>query len=90
MTHEFILFFGDEDCETFDRELADIVPVINKLVAKKQIRVGPDKKNKRTIKVQPLLCCDMKALVRLLGLYDVFKPNTCYKCAWCEVSSDSE
>ena len=60
--------------------MADIVSIINNLVATKGITVRG-----RTYKVCPMLCCDMKALVKILGLCDVFKPNTIYKCPWCEV-----
>lgn len=35
--------------------------------------------------LQLFLVCDMACLVKLLGLYDVFKPNATFKCPWCEV-----
>lgn len=37
------------------------------------------------IQVEPVLVCDLKALVKLLGLYNVFHPRSIWKCPWCLV-----
>jgi hypothetical protein len=39
-----------------------------------------------TYKLNLFLVCDMKCLVRILGLYDVFHPKSTYKCAWCPIT----
>lgn len=42
-----------------------------------------------TYTIEPFLVCDMKCLVRLLGLYDVFNPNSYWKCAWCHCNQQN-
>jgi len=38
--------------------------------------------------VKLFLTCDMAVLVLLLRLYDVYKPSSIWKCAWCFVHKD--
>lgn len=38
------------------------------------------------IQVEPLLVCDLKALLQLLGLYQTYHPSSNWKCPWCKVS----
>ena len=37
--------------------------------------------------IESFLVCDMKCLVKILGLYDVFHPKSHYKCIWCNIVS---
>jgi hypothetical protein len=54
-----------------------------KLVKKKKVTVeGKD------IPVELFLSADMKYLCTLLGLYEVFKPGSLYKCPFCAVTQD--
>ncbi len=41
-----------------------------------------------TYNIVPFLVCDMKCLVRILGLYNVFSPNAVWKCCWCLCDKD--
>ena len=38
--------------------------------------------------LEPVIVCDMAALVTLQGLYAVYHPASKYKCAWCKVTED--
>jgi len=33
--------------------------------------------------------CDLKCLIEVLGLYDVFHPKAKWKCPWCNVSDSN-
>jgi hypothetical protein len=37
--------------------------------------------------LKPILTCDLKALMKMLGLYDVFHPRATSKCPFCSCSS---
>lgn len=75
-----MLYLGKEEENEFQQEMSKIIPVIDKLIETKKLQVG-----EQVYTIQPLLCCDMKALVMLLGLYEVYRSNTTWRCAWCEV-----
>jgi hypothetical protein len=72
-------YLGAEDKEELREELTRAIPVINSLL---QITVGDNE-----YQIQCFLVCDMKCLVRILGLYDVFHPKSHWKCAWCHVDA---
>jgi len=38
-------------------------------------------------KIKLILTCDLKALMKMLGLYDVFHPGAKWKCPFCPVST---
>ncbi len=38
-------------------------------------------------KVKPVLTCDLKVLMKMLGLYDVFHPKSKSKCPYCACSA---
>jgi hypothetical protein len=42
----------------------------------------------REYKIKPVLTCDLKALMKLIGLYDVFHPSAKWKCPFCDVCSE--
>ena len=52
------------------------------LVKEKKLKVD-DKEYTCT----PVLTTDLKAMMKLLGLYDVFHPCSRWKCPYCHVSS---
>lgn len=52
------------------------------LVKEKKLKVD-DKEYTCT----PVLTTDLKAMMKLLGLYDVFHPCSHWKCPYCRVSS---
>lgn len=67
----------------YKEELAECIPVINKLLEEKEITV-----NGISYTLDPYLVVDMKTLCVLLGLYDVFRSNTTFKCCWCLVTDN--
>ena len=79
--HIFWIVFGEETPEVFSESAKIIINEINTVLKEKYIEVEGKK-----IPVELFLVCDMTCLVLILKLYDVFKPNTCWKCPWCLVS----
>jgi len=61
-------------------ELSEIAKEINYLIDGGSLHVG-----NLTVQLEPVLVCDMKALVQLMGLYTVYHPSTTWKCPWCHV-----
>jgi len=38
--------------------------------------------------IKPILTCNLKALMKMMGLYDVFHPTAKWKCPFCPVSTE--
>lgn len=70
--------------QVYKEELRNVAATIGYLNAGGTLSI-----NGQAIQVEPMLVCDMKAVVRLLGLYNVFSPSATWKCAWCKVSSSN-
>ena len=81
--HQYVIFLGEETRETLADELANAAKTIRSLVAGTPIEV-----NNATYILEPVMVCDMAALVTLQGLYQVYHPSSIYKCPWCKVTAD--
>jgi hypothetical protein len=81
--YHFGVFIGDEDYETISQEFHDVCKEINQLFEKPEIEI-----NGKIVKLSPFLTCDMKSLCILLGLYEVWRPGSKYRCPWCKVTKD--
>lgn len=80
-TYLFLIYLGDEEREVLEEELADCIELVNKLAEGEKIVVDG-----KEYEIDPYLVCDMKALVKLQGFYEVYRPNSKYKCFWCYVT----
>ncbi len=78
--HVWLLYFGSKDREELEKEVAGGVEAINYLIQGGTVEAGG-----KEWKFEPILVCDMKALVRVQGLYDCFNPKAYWKCPWCKV-----
>jgi hypothetical protein len=77
------LWLGHETYEDYERELDQLIPEVNKLIADDKITV-----NNKQYTVRPYLVVDMKTLCVLLGLYEVYRSNCNFCCCWCEITDD--
>jgi hypothetical protein len=79
----FIIALGEETYDFVSAELSKVLKEINEISQEKKVTVeGKD------IPVELFLSADMKYLCTLLGLYEVFKPGSLYKCPFCAVTQD--
>lgn len=78
---QFIIWIGRESYDEYKQELNELIPEINKLIADNKIIIDG-----KEYVVEPYLVLDMKSLCTVLGLYEVYRPNTNFKCCWCEVT----
>lgn len=60
--------------------MRELAKDINFLIAGNDIHVGGV-----AIQIEPVLVCDMKALINLMGVYTVYHPKAWWKCLWCHV-----
>ncbi|KAL6069211.1 hypothetical protein QOT17_007748 [Balamuthia mandrillaris] len=79
--HQYIIYVGGESKEEFERELESVIPTIEYLM-KNKVEVNGQK-----FDLEPVLVCDLKALVTMLGLYCCYHPKSHWKCPWCLVSA---
>jgi hypothetical protein len=78
---QFLVYLGSETYEEYKEEMADIIPVLNKLLSKElTIKVG-----NKEYTIDPYLVVDMKSLCTMLGLYNVYHPKTKFCCCWCGI-----
>jgi hypothetical protein len=82
--HINILYIGSETREEYKRELSNVITIVNELISGRTISV-----NDIEYSIEPILVCDLVALVKILGLYNVFHPKSKWKCPWCLVCADS-
>lgn len=80
-SHQFIIYLGGEEREELEQELMNTIKVVDELVEKKTLTIGDVEYN-----IEPVLVCDMACLVKVMGLYNVFCPNSKWKCIWCLVN----
>jgi surface polysaccharide O-acyltransferase-like enzyme len=84
--HQWIIYIGPEEYEEMIQELADSLPVLQKWIDNKEVSnflfllvfhyltnslICQITFNGVKYKIDIFLVCDMKCLVRILGLYDV-------------------
>lgn len=98
--HVWVIYIGGETEEELRKELQSTILVhhtsiqmgmlltffsqaVNHLVQSASVIV-----NGKEWKVKPVLTCDLKALMKMLGLYDVFHPKSHWKCPFCDVSQE--
>ncbi|KAL6050170.1 hypothetical protein QOT17_006359 [Balamuthia mandrillaris] len=81
--HQYIIYIGGESKEEFERELKSIAPIITYLTKNKVKIDGCE------FKLEPVLVCDLKVLVTLLGLYNCYHPKCYWKCPWCLASENT-
>lgn len=79
-THQFIIYLGGEEREDLERELEQTIQAVNLLVEKGKLTV-----DETEYEIEPVLVCDMMCLVKVLGLYNCFSPQSKWKCCWCKV-----
>ncbi|KAL6070879.1 unconventional myosin-VIIb-like [Balamuthia mandrillaris] len=82
--HQYLIFLGEEDREALQLELQNAVKGIEYLA-----NGGTICANGTEYALEPVLVCDMAALVHLLGLYSCYHPNSKWKCPWCCVDKHS-
>lgn len=80
---QFVMWLGHETYEEYEKELEHIIPEINKLITSNKIIIDGIQYT-----IELYLVVDMKTLCMLLGLYEVYRSNTNFKCCWCEISSN--
>ena len=80
---QFVMWLGHETYEEYEQELEHLIPEINKLITNNKLVVDA-----MEYTIEPYLVVDMKTLCVLLGLYEVYRSNTNFKCCWCEVTDD--
>lgn len=80
---QVVLWLGHETYEDYERELDQLIPEVNKLIADDKITV-----DSKQYTVRPYLVVDMKSLCVLLGLYEVYRSNCNFRCCWCEITDD--
>lgn len=78
--HQYIIYIGGESRKEYQAELANVIPVVNQLIKTGKLAVDGIEYD-----IEPVLVCDLKALVKLLGLYNCFHPKAYWKCPWCSV-----
>ena len=71
---------GGESRREYQEELANIIPVVNQLIKTGKLMVDSFEYD-----IEPVLVCDLRVLVKLLGLYNCFHPKAHWKCPWCFV-----
>lgn len=81
---QFLIYIGTETYEEYKRELTDNIPVLNAFLDKILTIDVDDKK----YVIDPYLVVDIKTLCTVLGLYNVFHPNSKYCCCWCNIIRD--
>ena len=94
--YQWLIYLGDEEYDELAEELADAKPIIERWIRDGKVTMLPNTfippvinvrmqvtANGKEYTIIPFLVCDMKCLVRILGLYDVFSPKSYWKCCWC-------
>lgn len=76
--YQYVIYLGGESVEEYRKELEDAIPVINGLISNGEVEVDGVKYT-----LEPVLVCDMKALVKVMGFYTCFHPKAKWKCPWC-------
>lgn len=79
----FLIALGDENYDFVSKEFSKVFKEINDVYKEKNVNV--DGKN---VPVDLFFASDMKYLCTLLGLYEVYKPGTLFKCPFCSVKKD--
>jgi hypothetical protein len=102
--YQWIIYIGPEEYEEMTQELTDSLPVLQKWIDNKEVSnflfllvfhyltnslICQITFNGIKYKIDIFLVCDMKCLVRILGLYEVFKPGCQWKCCWCLCDKNS-
>lgn len=72
--HQYIIYIGGESREEYQAELANIIPGVNQLIKTGKLTVDDIEYD-----IEHVLVCDLKALVKLLGLYNCFHPKATWK-----------
>lgn len=74
-------------------ELNDFAKSIAQLLADPVVEFeipsdNPSIMTKVSVTVRVFGCCDMKCLLEILGLKNLFKSTCNYRCPWCEINND--
>jgi hypothetical protein len=80
--HVWMIYIGGETGEELRNELKATAQSLHVLM-KEGITC-----NGETYIFEPVLTCDLAALVVLLGLYEVYRSNAVWRCPWCAVCND--
>ncbi|KAL6045515.1 hypothetical protein QOT17_022743 [Balamuthia mandrillaris] len=81
---QYIVYIGEESREELEKELKNAVKGIEYL-----INGGTIKAHGIDYALEPVLVCDMAALIKVLGLYTCYHPKSQWKCPWCLVDMDN-
>ncbi len=80
---QFIVWIGGETYEEYKAELGEVRDIINTIISDPIMEVKGQQ-----ITLDPYLVVDMKTLCVVLGLCEVYRSSSKYRCCWCLVTKD--
>lgn len=77
--HTCVIYIGGETDEEVRSELKSVACTLGPLI-KEGLTI-----NGKSYTFEPILTCDLAALVVMLGLYEVYRSQSMWRCPWCAV-----